>query len=345
MNLDGARVAVIGGAGFIGSHLVDHLLREQVAEVRVIDNFVRGKRENLPCGRYVTPIYAAALASRPGDEGDSRLRIVEASITDRDAVRYALAGVDGVFLLASLWLDECERDPRAAWQTNVLGTYEVVETCKDLGVKRIVYSSSASVYGNARTIPMTEDHPLGNRTTYGATKIACEQMLLASGIEHASLRYMNVYGPRMDDRGAYVSVVLRAIDRVLKGECPIIFGDGSQTFDFVYVEDVARANVLAMKADDSITGRSELTLSPSRAFNVGTGVGTSVKRLVEVVLEVMGSDLEPEYRPAPDGARGLVTKRIGSTERARDHLGFIALTLPLHEGIEQTVAWRRVVVR
>lgn len=314
MNLDGKRIVVIGGAGFIGSHLVDHLLLEPVKEVVVLDNFCRGRRENLA---------DAGVIHDP-----KRLRVLHGSMNDSD-MRRTLEGVDGVFLLASLWLDECERDPRAAWETNVLGTYDVLEACKELGVERVVYSSSASVYGSARVVPMTEDHALGNRTTYGATKIACEQMLIASGLEHASLRYMNVYGPRMDHRGAYVSVVLKAIDRVLRGERPIIFGDGSQTFDFVYVEDVARANVLAM--------RSSVT---PYAFNIGTGIGTTVKRLVEAVLEVMGSDLEPEYRAAPEGARNLVTERVGSTGRAREMLGFSAET-SLMKGLGKTVAWRR----
>ncbi|MGE0444238.1 MAG: NAD-dependent epimerase/dehydratase family protein [Vicinamibacterales bacterium] len=313
MNLEHARIGVVGGAGLIGSHIIDRLLHEQVAEVVVFDNFLRGTRDNL------------AAAS-----GDPRLRIVEGSITDRAALSRALQGVDGVFLLASLWLGECLADPRSAWEVGTLGTWNVIEACLEHRIKRVVYSSSASVYGNALQVPMTEEHPFNNVTTYGATKIACEQMFRAIYAQHklpyVANRYMNVYGPRMDHRGTYVSVIVKVLDRIAAGERPVVFGDGSQVYDFVYVEDVARANVLGMQADCA-----------DEAFNIGSGLGTSINELVGLLLELTGSPLTPEYRPE---AQSFVTHRIGSTEKAERLLGFRAST-PLREGLERLIGWRR----
>lgn len=313
MKLDNTRIAVIGGAGLIGSHIVDQLLNEPVSEIIVIDNFIRGTRGNL------------ASATR-----DRRVRIVEGSITDRDALRRELAGVDGVFLLASLWLGECVAEPRSAWEVCVMGTWNVIEACLERKVRRVVYSSSASVYGNALAVPMTEEHPFNNLTTYGATKIACEQMFRAihaqHGLPYVANRYMNVYGPRMDHKGTYVSVIVKVLDRIAAGERPIIFGDGSQVYDFIYVADVARANILGMKADCS-----------DEAFNIGGGVGTSINTLVEMLLELTGSDLKPEYRPE---TQSFVTKRIGSVEKAARLLGFTATT-ELRDGLQRVVDWRR----
>jgi len=313
MDLNGARVMLIGGAGLVGSHIADHLLREPVREVVVYDNFVRGTRANLE------------VASK-----NPKFRVVDASILDRDRLRQELKGIDGVFLLASLWLGECVAEPRAAWEVNTLGTWNVVEACLDAAVRRIVYSSSASVYGNALTTPMTEDHPFNNRTTYGATKIANEQMLRAIYDQHKlpyiGMRYMNIYGPRMDYRGTYVSVIMKVLDRIFAGQPPIIFGDGSQVYDFVYIDDVARANVLAMKADCA-----------DECFNVGMGVGTSINELVSILLELTGSPLKPEYRPE---AQSFVTHRIGSIDKAERLLGFRATTT-LRDGLAKVVAWRR----
>ena len=313
MDLTNARIVLVGGAGFVGSHIVDRLLRESVAEVIVFDNFVRGTRDNIA-----------------GSMSSPRVRVVEGSIGDREAVRNVLHGADGVFLLASLWLGECVSEPRSAWEINTLGTWNVIEACQDLGVKRIVYSSSASVYGNALFTPMTEDHPFNNRTTYGATKIANEQMLRAihdqHGLDYVGLRYMNIYGPRMDYHGTYVSVIMKVLDRIFAGERPVIFGDGTQVYDFVYVEDVADANVLGMKADCT-----------DEFFNVGMGVATSINELVAALISITGSSLEAEYRPQ---AQSFVTHRLGSIDKAERMLGFRATT-PLIEGLRRVVAWRR----
>jgi UDP-glucose 4-epimerase len=313
MDLNNKRIALIGGAGLVGSHIVDQLIHEPVSEVIVYDNFVRGSRSNL----------AEALKCE-------KVKVVEASMTDRDALRKNLEGIDGVFLLASLWLGECVNDPRSAWETNVLGTWNVVETCRELGVKRVVYSSSASVYGNAVFTPMTEEHPFNNRTTYGATKIANEQMFRAIYEQHKlpyiGYRYMNIYGPRMDYQGTYVSVIMKALDRIFADQAPVIFGDGSQMYDFIYVKDVAEANILGMKADCA-----------DEFFNIGMGVGTTINELVDILLELTGSTLKPEYRPQE---QSFVTQRIGSKEKAEQLLGFKAKT-PLIEGLRQVVQWRK----
>lgn len=312
-DLTDANVLVIGGAGFIGSHIVDQLLAEPVAEIRVFDNLVRGTPANL----------ASALA-------DDRVGLVEGSIVDRAALAKAFDGIDYVFHLAALWLFECVHEPRAALEVNVEGTFNVVEAALAEGVKKVVYSSSASVYGNAEFTPMTEEHPFANRTMYGATKIAGEQIFRAMneqhGLDYVGLRYMNVYGPRMDDKGTYVSVIMKVLDRIDQGEPPIIFGDGSQSYDFVHVADVARANVLALKSD-----------ATDASYNVGMGVGTTLNDLASLLLEITGSSLEPTYRPQE---QMFVTHRIGSTEAAERDLGFRA-GIDLRPGLQSVFDWRR----
>lgn len=316
MTLSHSRVLVIGGAGFVGSHLVDQLTQEAVREIMVLDNLVRGTRANL----------------QPAMQ-DRRVQFVQGSITDLDFLREVMKGSDYVFHLAALWLYECVQQPRAALEVNVGGTYNVAETAQQAGVKKVVFSSSASVYGDALATPMTEEHPFNNRTMYGATKIAGEQFLRAfyqqHGLDYVGLRYMNIYGPRMDYKGAYVSVIMKVLDRIDSGQPPIIFGDGSQTYDFVHVEDVARANLLALKSDAS-----------DDFFNVGMGVGTTINDLVRLLLDITGSDLEPEYRPQEEM---FVTHRLGSVDKAERLLGFRA-ALPLEEGLRSVVAWRRQVM-
>lgn len=317
MNLVDKRIVVIGGAGLVGSHIVDQLTLEPIKEIVVYDNFIRGTRVNL----------ADAM-------GCPKVRVVEASIIDRKALRRELEGADGVFLLASLWLGECVDDPRSAWEINTMGTWNVVETCRDFGVKRVVYSSSASVYGNALFTPMTEDHPFNNRSTYGASKIACEQMFRAiheqSKLPYIGLRYMNVYGPRMDYKGTYVSVIMKVLDRIFAGQPPIVYGDGTQMYDFIYVEDAAHANILGMKAD-----------CVDEFFNIGSGIGTTINELADILLELTGSHLRPVYRPQE---QSFVTHRIGSTAKAEELLGFKAKT-PLVEGLRRVVEWRRSPLR
>jgi nucleoside-diphosphate-sugar epimerase len=312
VNLNETKIAVIGGAGFIGSHIVDQLCAEPVREIAVLDNFVRGTQRNLE--------RASA---------DPRVKIVEGSINDPNLLKSVVDGCDGVFHLAALWLFECVHQPRAALDVNVTGTWNVIEACQAAGVGKVVYSSSASVYGDALAIPMTEEHPFNNRTMYGATKIAGEQLFRASYEQHkldyVGLRYMNVYGPRMDYKGTYVSVIMKVLDRIERGEPPVIWGDGSQAYDFVHVEDVARANVLAMKSD-----------ATDVCLNVGCGVQTTINELVSLLLMLTRSTLEPEYRP---NAQMFVTNRVGSTERAAGLIGFEA-AIPLDRGLQSVVEWR-----
>lgn len=313
LDLTEARVLVIGGAGFIGSHIVDQLLQQPVARITVLDNFIRGRRANLD----------AALK-------DSRVRLVEGSITDQALLRSVMGEADYAFHLAALWLYECVHQPRSALEVNVGGTYNVIEAAQATGLKKLVYSSSASVYGDALQTPMTEEHPFNNRTMYGATKIAGEQFLRAFHQQHrlpyVALRYMNVYGPRMDDKGAYVSVIMKVLDRLAQGQPPVIYGDGSQAYDFVYVEDVARANLLALRSSAS-----------DECVNVGMGVKTTINELVEMLLRLTGSTLQPEYRTQE---QSFVTHRVGSTSKAERLLGFTA-RVPLREGLRAVVEWYR----
>jgi nucleoside-diphosphate-sugar epimerase len=312
MKLEESRVLVVGGAGFVGSHLVDQLTAEPVKEIIVLDNFVRGTRENLS--------QAAT---------DRRVRVVEGSIMDTSLLRDLMQDTDYVFHLAALWLFECVHQPRSALDVNVVGTYNLIEAAQEAGVKKVVYSSSASVYGDALYTPMTEEHPFNNRTMYGATKIAGEQFFRAfneqSKLDYVGLRYMNIYGPRMDYKGTYVSVIMKVLDRIDQGLPPVIFGDGSQAYDFIHVQDVARANVLALKSDVT-----------DEFFNVGMGVKTTINELTDHLLKLSGSNLQAEYRPQE---QMFVTHRVGSTEKAERLLGFKAET-PLEEGLRTVIEWR-----
>jgi len=312
-DLDGSRILVTGGAGFLGSHIVDQLTMTKVREIVVIDPSVRGARANL------------AQAVR-----DSRVEVVEGSVTDLALLKRQMAGTDYVFHLAALWLHECVDEPRRAVEVNVVGTYNVIETAQQAGVRKVVFSSSASVYGDAAFTPMTEEHPLNNRTMYGATKIAGEQFFRATheqhGMDYVGLRYMNIYGPRMAYKGIYVSVIMKVLDRIDQGLPPIIFGDGSQAYDFVHVDDVARSNLLALQAE-----------ATDEFVNIGVGVKTTIRELVELLLRVTRSDLVPEYRPHE---QMFVTHRVGSTDKAERLLGFRART-PLEEGLRSVVEWRR----
>jgi len=241
-----------------------------------------------------------------------------------------LEGIDGVFLLAAMWLLQCHEYPKSAFDVNIKGTFNVIDACIRNKVKRVVYSSSASVYGNAVQLPMTEDHPYNNYTFYGATKIAGEHMFKSLGSRYglnwAGLRYMNVYGPRQDYKGAYIAVMMKILDNIDKGIQPVVFGDGSQQYDFIYVGDVAKANICAMKAD--VTGE---------CYNVGRGIGTSIKELSELLLKLTGSKLTIKYEPA---GQTFVTNRIGSIEKAQREINF-KWTVGLEEGMKRLIEWRK----
>ncbi|OGV63253.1 MAG: hypothetical protein A3K19_12960 [Lentisphaerae bacterium RIFOXYB12_FULL_65_16] len=317
MELSGRKFLVTGGAGFIGSHLVDTLLREGAGEVVVFDNLVRGTQANLDSARH-----------------DPRLKVFpveRADLMDRTAVAEAVQGVHGVFHMASHCLGACQENPRAGFDANVVGTYNLLEACVANDRPRVLFSSSSSVYGNARYVPMDEQHPFNNRNFYGAGKICgealCRVFHAEYGLPYVALRYMNVYGPRQDYRGTYVAVIMRIIDRLHQGLPPIVNGDGSQRFDFVYVEDVCRANLLAMEKDATV----------DEAINISSGSSTSVLELCRRIMALMQRELPVEFVPQKTDV--LVTHRVGSTEKAATLLGFTAST-PLDEGLRQTIRWK-----
>jgi UDP-glucose 4-epimerase len=315
MELKGKKLVLVGGAGLIGSHTVDHLIKEDVREIVIYDNFVRGRIENLH----------QALK-------DPRVKVFDAGgdVLQTDILEAALEGADGVFHLAALWLLQCHEFPRSAFDVNVRGTFNVMEACVKKGVKRLVYSSSASVYGDAVEEPMTEDHPFNNQNFYGATKICGEAMLRSFhhryGLNYVGLRYMNVYGPRQDYHGAYIAVIMKMLDAIDRGDSPIIMGDGSEAFDFVAVEDCGLANVCAMKAD-----------TKDRFYNVGTGKRTSLKQLAEMLLVL--TDCKKPINYAPRSQATLVRNRIGSAKRAREEIGFAA-DIDLMDGLKRLIEWR-----
>lgn len=315
MEIRDKRILVIGGAGLIGSHVIEELLKEDVREVIVYDNFSRGSLENME----------EALK-------DPRCRIFEigGDILQTDILNAAMKDVDGVVHLAALWLLQCYEFPRAAFGVNIGGTFNVLEACVANNVKRLVYSSSASVYGDALEEPMTEDHPYNNWTFYGATKIAGEHMFKAYhkryGIGGVGLRYMNVYGPRQDYRGTYIAVMMKVLDNIDKGIAPVVYGDGSQAYDFIYVSDTARANVCALKSD-----------VPFGFYNVGRGIKTSIKELTQLILKISGSDLPIQYEPA---GQTFVTNRVGDVVAAERDLDF-RWSVDLEEGLTRLVEWRK----
>ena len=315
MDIKGKKLVVIGGAGLIGSHTVDRLLKEDVSEVLVYDNFIRGSEENL----------SDALK-------DSRVRIydVGGDILQTDILESALSNVDGVFHFAALWLLQCHEYPRSAFDVNIRGTFNVMEACIKKGVKRLVYSSSASVYGDAVTEPMTEDHPFNNKNFYGATKIAGEALLTAFhhryGLDYVGLRYMNVYGPRQDYQGAYIAVIMKMLDAIDNGYAPTIMGDGSEAFDFVAVEDCALANICAMKSD-----------AVNENYNVGTGKRTSLLELAKILLELTGCEKEIQFQDRSQAT--LVKNRVGDPHKATNEINFTS-KIDLREGLEKLIRWR-----
>lgn len=316
--LNNARVLVIGGAGFIGGFIVRELLKEPVKEVIIYDNFTRGKLENI---EESLKDSRCSIFSYGGD------------IRDIDILDQAMEGVDYVFHLAAMWLLHCKDFPRTAFEVNIAGTFNVLEACVKHKIKKLIYSSSASVYGDAVNVPMTEEHPFNNKNFYGATKIAGEAMCTAYndryGLEVIGLRYMNVYGPGQDQHAVYSGVVPIMLNKIDKNEQPIINGDGSQAYDFIYVEDIARCNIAAVK--------SNITLG---YYNVGTEVQTTIKTLCDIILRLKHSTLEVIYKPYnADDTRALVQNRIGSKEKAEKELGF-HYKYPLDEGLRKLIAWR-----
>ena len=317
--LDGARVLVIGAAGFIGGFVVSELLKQNVKEVIIYDNFTRGKMENLE-----ESLKDERCSTFPYG-GDVR---------EIDILNKAMEGVDYVFHLAAMWLLHCKDFPRTAFDVNIAGTFNVLEACVKHKVKKLIYSSSASVYGDAVNVPMTEDHPFNNRNFYGATKIAGEAMCTAYndryGLEIVGLRYMNVYGPGQDQHAVYSGVVPIVLNKIDRNEQPVVNGDGSQAYDFIYVEDIARCNIAAANSDVKLG-----------YYNVGTEIQTTIKELCDTMLNLTKSNLKVKYVPySEDDARQLVQNRIGSKEKAEKELGF-KYKYSLEEGLQALINWRK----
>ena len=313
-SLSGARVVVTGGAGTVGSRVVDAALAAGAAEVIALDALVRGLPQNL----------AGALAG-------GRARLVEVDVRDREAVRANIAGADFVFHQAALRWTRCQEHPRECQEVMVDGTFNVLEAAADAKVTRVVLASSAVVYGEPQHLPLDEDHPLLGTTVYAAAKAANEQMARAFAhlrdLRTTTLRYFNVYGPRMDLRSKYVEVMVRWLDLIDAGKPLLLYGDGSSSADFVYVDDVARANLLACAAR-----------APDAIVNVCSGVETRMSELAALLLELTGSDVGVEHKPQAAGA--LPARRYGDPRRASEVLGFTTET-NLRRGLEQLIAWRR----
>jgi UDP-glucose 4-epimerase len=311
--MDYRRALITGGAGLIGSHIADRLVTEGFKEIVVLDNFTRGRRQNLE----------AAIAS-------GTVTIIEGDIRDLDLVRRAMDGIDIVFHEAAIRITHCAENPRLAHEVLATGTFNVLEAAVAAGVKRVVAASSASIYGQAQTFPTDEEHHgYGNRTIYGATKSYSEGLLRSFyemyGLNYVALRYFNVYGPRMDAFGVYTEVMIRWMERLAKGQPCLILGDGAQTMDFVFVTDIARANLRAASA--SLT---------DDVLNIASGTETSLTELATVLGRVMGVDLPPEYGPARKATP--VWRRLADVTKAQRQIGFTA-KVPLEEGLRQLVHW------
>ncbi|HZR26912.1 MAG TPA: NAD-dependent epimerase/dehydratase family protein [Vicinamibacterales bacterium] len=315
-SLTDERILITGGAGLIGSHIADRLVdHESVAEVIVLDNLTRGRVDNL----------AHAMMS-------GRVRVIEGDIRDRTLVARLMQNVDVVFHQAALRITQCADEPVHAMDVMINGTFTVLDAARDARVRKVVAASTASVYGMAERFPTAEDHhPYDNRTLYGAAKLFNEGLLRTfhdqHGLDYVALRYFNVYGPRMDTFGAYTEVLIRWMDRIESGQPPLIFGDGSQTMDFVHVADIARANVLAAKADVT-----------DRVYNIATGTETSLNDLAAALLKVMGSSAQVEY--GPQRKVNPVPRRLADVRRAASDLGFRA-EIALEDGLQSLVAWWR----
>ena len=308
-------VLITGGAGLIGSHIADLVAERGPSEIIILDNFVRGRLENLK----------QALATFP-------LTIVHGDIRDRALLAQVFDGVDVVFHQAAIRITQCAEEPRLAFDVLAGGTFDVLEAAVNAKVSKVVAASSASVLGLAESFPTTEDHhPYNNRTIYGAAKAFNEGLLRSFadmyGLRYVALRYFNVYGPRMDVHGAYTEVLIRWMERLARGEPPLIHGDGSQTMDFVNVRDIARANVLAAEADVT-----------DEVFNVASGTETSLLQLAQALSKVMGVSIPPEHGPART-VNG-VTRRLADTTKAERMLGFKA-EIGLEQGLEELVDWWR----
>ncbi len=313
--LRGASILVTGGAGFVGSHIVDQALDAGAAQISVIDDFVRGRHENL----------ARAVASE-------RVEVIDGDIRDAQLIDRLTEGKDALFHQAALRITQCAEEPVRAVEVMINGTQNVLESAVRHRVKKVIAASSASVYGETSYLPIDEAHPFNNRTLYGAAKIANEQILGAYadmyGLNYVMLRYFNIYGPRMDIYGVYTEVIARWLDCIDAGEAPVIFGDGKQSMDLVYVGDVARANILAAESD-----------ATDAVYNIGTGTETTLRELCDALLRLCGrTDLEPRHEP--ERKVNPVRRRRSSIDRARAEMGYEPRT-SLEHGLAAMISWRK----
>jgi len=318
MRIEGNKFLITGGAGLMGSHIVERLLAKGASKIILLDNFVRGSMHNIE----------TALK-------DARVSLVKGDIRDLNLLRDLLTGIDGAFHMAALRITACADNPQEAMEVMLVGTHNVLQAAVEKKVGKLVYASSASVYGLADVFPTNETHhAFNNRTLYGTAKIAGEGMARSFadmyGLNYIALRYFNVYGPRMDIHGRYTEVLVRWLDRIGTGEPPLIFGDGSQTMDLVYIDDVTDANIIAMESDVK-----------DEVFNVASGTETSLLELLQAVLKVTGSTLKPEFLPAR--AVNPVPRRLADTKKAENLLGFKA-KVNVEEGLRSLIAWRKKIL-
>ncbi len=314
MKIKNSVILVTGGAGNIGSHIVDMCIKEGAKKVIIIDNFTRGVMANLEWAKK-----------------NGNIEIIEGDIRDFELLNKCFKDVDYVFHEAAIRITQCAKEPRLAHEVLIDGTFNVLEACVKNNIKKLVFASSASVYGDASYLPMDENHPFNNKTYYGAGKIANEQMVRSFremyGLKHIGLRYFNVYGPRMDIYGYYTEVMIKWLDKIDKNESPVIFGDGEQAMDFVYVEDIAMANILALESD-----------LEEGIYNVGTGVISSLNDLVKIMLELTNPNLKPVYKE-PEKLL-IVSKRRADINKAKKDLGFES-KINLKEGLKKLIEWRK----
>jgi len=317
MDIKDSNILVTGGCGLIGSTTIDLLLRDySPANIVILDNLSRGTLSNVE-----------------GAMKDPRVTLVRGDICDVETVKEVMQHMDAVIHLAALRITACAGVPREAMGVMCDGSFNVVEAAKIAGVKKVIAASSASIYGLAESFPTREEHhPYNNRTWYGASKIMLEGLLRSFndmyGLPYVALRYFNVYGPRMDIHGKYTEVLIRWMERIAAGEPPLILGDGHQTMDFVYAEDVARCNILALQSEVS-----------DKVFNVASGYETSLNDLANALLSVMKSDLRPEY--GPDRTVNPVSRRLADTNEAEKLLGFKS-QVDLEDGLARLVNWWRI---
>lgn len=316
MNLANSKILITGGAGFIGSYVTEYLLKEGVSKIVILDNFVRGSKDNIE----------KAIAS-------GKVELIEGDIRDTKTLNTLMAGMDYCYHLAALRITQCAQEPRHALEVMYDGTFNVLEACVAHKIKKLIFASSASVYGQAQEFPTKETHhPYNNFTLYGAAKMSnelmCRSFSYMHGLPFVALRFFNIYGPRMDTYGKYTEVFIRWYNLIKEGKPPVIFGDGSQTMDFIYVEDIARSCILALKSQ-----------AANEAYNIASGKETSLKQLSELLLKTMNSSLKPEHKPLPEERKKVeVMRRLADVSKAKKDLGF-EVSVSLEEGLKRLVVW------